>query len=133
MTSLFGWTIPPVVYAISYAGMFVGAVSFLVVVSRKRVNGHEEVPSGGRENCPLVATRSALWWPPDVPVRRCQASGITPFPASAWDSRTLSPAVWQTCAWCISRSTVAVASVLGMSSSNADGCRFELIATLRFS
>ena len=43
MTSLFGWTIPPVVYAISYAVMFVGAVSFLVVVSRKRA------PSARRE------------------------------------------------------------------------------------
>jgi transposase len=46
---------------------------------------------------------------------------------------TLSPVVWQTWAWCSSRSTVAVASVLDMSSSNAAGCRFELIATDRFS
>ena len=34
----------------------------------------------------------------------------------------LSPAVWHTCAWCISRgSTVAVARVLGISSSNPSG------------
>ena len=61
----------------------------------------------------------------------CQLRGISPFPAMAWVSRTLSPLVWQTWAWCISRSTVAVASVFGISSSNPDGCRFELTATLR--
>ena len=43
------------------------------------------------------------------------------------------PFVWQTWAWCSSRSTVAVARVLGMSSSNPAGCRFEEIATERFS
>jgi hypothetical protein len=62
-----------------------------------------------------------------------QLKGLTPWPASAWVSRTLSPLVWQTWAWCSSRSTVAVASVLGISSSNPEGCRFELIATDRFS
>jgi hypothetical protein len=31
------------------------------------VKGHQELPGGGREFCPLVATRSARWWPPDVP------------------------------------------------------------------
>jgi len=31
------------------------------------VKGHQELPGGGREFCPLVATRSAQWWPPDVP------------------------------------------------------------------
>lgn len=31
------------------------------------VKGHQELPSGGREFCPLVATRSAQWWPPEVP------------------------------------------------------------------
>ena len=31
------------------------------------VKGHEELPSGGHENCPLVATRSARWWPRDLP------------------------------------------------------------------
>jgi hypothetical protein len=45
----------------------------------------------------------------------------------AWDRRTLSPRVWQRWAWCRSLSTVAVARVLGISSSNPAGCRFELI------
>ncbi len=30
------------------------------------VKGHGELPSGGHENCPLAATRSACWRPPDV-------------------------------------------------------------------
>src|SRR5664279_3941199 len=62
-----------------------------------------------------------------------QVSGVTPWPAMAWDRRTDSPEVWQTWAWCRSRSTVAVASVLGISSSKPAGCRFEEIATDRFS
>ena len=61
------------------------------------------------------------------------SSGLTPFPARAWDRRTLSPVVWQRWAWCRSRLTVAVARVLGMSSSNPDGWRLLEIATLRFS
>ena len=66
----------------------------------------------------------------------CQ--GFTPLsggPVRAWDRRTLSPLVWQRWAWCSGRSTVAVAvavaRVLGMSSSNPEGCRFELTATER--
>lgn len=43
MTSFFGWTIPPVAYAISYAVMIVGAAAFLVVVGRKHA------PSARRE------------------------------------------------------------------------------------
>ncbi len=84
------------------------------------VKGHRELPGDGHEICPLVATRSARWRPPDG-LRVQVLRGITPFRARAWDRRTLSPAVWQMCAWCISRSTVAVANVLGISSSNADG------------
>jgi hypothetical protein len=38
-------------------------------------------------------------------------SGVTPMPALAWSSRTLSPPVTQRCAWWSNRSTVAVASV----------------------
>jgi hypothetical protein len=45
----------------------------------------------------------------------------------------LSPAVSTTWAWCMSRSTVALAMVLGMSSSNPAGCRFEESAMERFS
>src|SRR5487761_1692839 len=56
---------------------------------------------------------------------------LTPAPETAWASRTLSPVVWQRWAWCISRSTIAVARVLGISSSKPAGCRLELMATLR--
>lgn len=52
---------------------------------------------------------------------RAQVRGVTPCPARAWDRRTDSPVVWQMWAWCRSRSTVAVARVLGISSSNAAG------------
>lgn len=31
--------------------------------ARMPVKGHEDLPSGGHENCPLVATRSARSWP----------------------------------------------------------------------
>jgi Transposase DDE domain group 1 len=62
-----------------------------------------------------------------------QASGITPLPAVAWARRTLSPWVAQRWAWCSSRSTVAVARVLGMISSKPAGWRLELTATERFS
>jgi len=40
---------------------------------------------------------------------------FTPAPASAWDRWTLSPVVWQTSAWCRSRSTLAaVISTCGL-------------------
>jgi hypothetical protein len=89
-------------------------------------------------NCPVTVMRTARWWPRDLPVRghlACagQVKAFTPLPAIAWDSRMLSPLVWQRWAWCRSRSTVAVASVLGISSSNPAGCRLELIAIERFS
>ncbi len=64
---------------------------------------------------------------------RLPPRAMTPCPARDWLSRTLSPLVWQRCAWCSSRSTVAVVRVLGMSSSNAAACRLLLIATDRFS
>jgi hypothetical protein len=83
------------------------------------VKGHEDLPVDGHEICPVVATRSARSWPPDVPGGYVKA--FTPLPARAWVRRTLSPLVWQTWAWCSSRSTVAVASVLGISSSNPAG------------
>ncbi len=65
--------------------------------------------------------------------RGVQLNGLTPCPVSAWVSLMLSPLVWQTWAWCRSRSTVAVARVPGISSPNPDGCRFGLNATDRFS
>ena len=35
--------------------------------TQRGVKGHEELPSGGHENCPVVAMRSAHSRPPDVP------------------------------------------------------------------
>lgn len=31
------------------------------------VNGHSELPVGGQQNCPLVATETARSWPTDLP------------------------------------------------------------------
>ena len=33
------------------------------------VNGHSELPVGGQQNCPLVATETARSWPTDLPTR----------------------------------------------------------------
>jgi hypothetical protein len=63
--------------------------------------GHEELPGGGRENCPVVATTPARSWPPGRLLVLVKA--VTLF-------ATLSP--------------VAVAKVLGMSSSKPAGWRF---------
>ena len=103
----------------------------------RAVKGHWDLPGGGQETCPVAVTRIARWWPWDLPCGghhgRGYGRGLTPWPARAWVRRTLSPLVWQTCAWCSSRSTVAVARVLGMSSSNPAGCRLEEMAIERFS
>ena len=40
---------------------------FLAARAYFGVKGHEELPSGGHENCPVVAMRSAHSRPPDVP------------------------------------------------------------------
>jgi transposase len=92
------------------------------VVSSARWRSRE-VPGDGHGICPVLTITG--WG--------AQLKGLTPWPARAWACRTLSPLVWQRWAWCRSRSTVAVARVLGMSSSNAAGCRLEEIATERFS
>jgi hypothetical protein len=34
---------------------------------RELVKGHLNLPVGGREMCPLTVTRSARWWPRDLP------------------------------------------------------------------
>jgi hypothetical protein len=60
-----------------------------------------------------------------------QLNGTTPLPASASASRWLSPLVRTMWAWCSSRSTVAVASVLGMIESNPLGWMLEVTATER--
>ena len=90
-----------------------------------------DLPADGREICPVVATGPAQGVCRPPPTRVAQLNGLTPWPARAWVRRMDSPLVWQTWAWCRSRSTVAVARVLGISSSNPAGCRFELIATER--
>jgi hypothetical protein len=35
--------------------------------AQMRVKGQSELPSGGHESCPLTVTRSARWWPRDLP------------------------------------------------------------------
>ena len=69
-----------------------------------------------------MANRTARRWPGVLPVVQL-VSGVTPLPAVAWVRRMLSPAVRTMWAWCRSRSTVALAMVLGMSSSNPPGVK----------
>jgi hypothetical protein len=96
-----------------------------------RVKGQQDLPGDGQWFCPLVATGIAHGWPLGLPGQ--VFSGVTPFPWVAWVSRMESPVVTTRWAWCMSRSTVALAMVLGMSSSNPAGCRLELRAMERFS
>ena len=90
------------------------------VLASSYVNGQWDLPSGGQQNCPVVANRTARSWPTELPGVHL-VSGVTPLPAVAWVRRMLSPAVMTTWAWCSNRSTVALAMVLGMSSSNPAG------------
>ena len=83
-----------------------------------------DMPTGGHPFCPVVAICSA---------RDQFPSGLTPFPRVAWVRRIESPVVMTTWAWCMRRSTVALAMVLGISSSNPAGCRLEDRAIERFS
>ena len=78
--------------------------------------------------CPVADSRTARWWPTELPGGGqvfCPlgqlVSGVTPLPAVAWVRRMLSPAVMTMWAWWSSRSTVALAMVLGISSSNPAG------------
>ena len=77
--------------------------------------------------CPVADSRTAQWRPAELPsggqVFCPQASGVTPFPAVAWVSRMLSPAVRTMWAWCSSRATVALAMVLGINSSKPAGVK----------
>jgi hypothetical protein len=93
------------------------------------VKGRWFLPGGGHESSPVMATRVPHWRPSEFSPG--QVSGTTPLPVVAWLSRTLSPWVVHRWAWWSSRSTVAVASVLGISSSNPAGCRLLETATLR--
>ena len=90
--------------------------------------------------CPVADSRTARSWPTELPGGGqvfCPlgqlVSGVTPLPAVAWVRRMLSPAVRTTWAWCSSRSTVALAMVLGISSSNPAGWRLLDKAMERFS
>ncbi len=58
------------------------------------VIGQSELPVGGQQKCPLVATKTAHSWPTDLPTRDSVASAmkrsysgqviaVTPFPARA--------------------------------------------------
>lgn len=58
-----------------------------------------------------------------------QFNGLTPLPEVAWASRKLSPWVTTMRAWWGSRSTVAVARVLGMISPNPSGSWLEVCAS----
>ena len=101
------------------------------------VKGHLKLPTGGQEKCPLVANKDCPLAAMNLPVvggRHWwswggQVKALTPCPCRAWARRTESPLVWHRCAWCSSLSTVAVASVLGISSSNPLGCRLDETAT----
>jgi len=80
------------------------------------------LPGGGHRDCPVVASSFARgYW----------ARGLTPLPVVAWVRRMESPVVMTMWAWCRSRSTVALAMVLGMSSSKPAGCRFDESAMAR--
>ena len=100
-------------------------------VHRSSVNGQQDLPVDGR-----LASRSA---DTRIPGRRTatpsrdQASGTTPLPSVASARRSDGPSVTTRWAWCNSRSTVAVASVLGMMVSKPAGCRLLVTARLRFS
>jgi len=67
--------------------------------------------------------REPAFEPVASPAGESGSRGATPWPEGASESRTLSSAVAQTLAWCDNRSTVAVARVLGISSSKAGGYR----------
>jgi hypothetical protein len=71
------------------------------------------------------------WWVAVGSPGSGQLNGTTPLPARASASRWLSPLVTTRWAWCSSRSTVAVASVLGMIVSNPEGWMLLVTATDR--
>ena len=62
------------------------------------VNGQWDLPSGGQQNCPAMANRTAQRRPGVLPTVQL-VSGVTPFPAVAWVRRMLSPAVMTMWAW----------------------------------
>src|SRR5216684_191148 len=95
-----------------------------VVAVRGTVKGHRDFPVGGQ----LISLRVDRLCPcrrsADLPAG--PVSGVTPFPAVASARRRLVPSLRMRWAWCSSRSTVAVARVLGVIVSSPLGCRFEV-------
>jgi hypothetical protein len=89
-----------------------------------RVKGHQDFPVGGQLISLRVDRLCPCWRSADLFAG--QVSGVTPFPAVASASRRLVPSVRTRWAWWRSRSTVAVARVLGMIVSNPLGCRLEV-------
>jgi hypothetical protein len=94
------------------------------------VNGHERLRVGGLLLAGWADNKTPDWWTPVLRMSG-QVNGTTPLPASASASRCESPLVVTKCAWCNSRSTVAVANVLGMIESNPEGCRLLVTAIER--
>lgn len=79
----------------------------------RAVNGHRDAQVGGRWVSRVVAIRNPCLWPV-VFLGGGQCRGITPLPARASASRCESPVVVTRWAWCIRRSVLAPARVLGM-------------------
>ena len=42
--------------------------SYLKTSIIMNVKGHRDLPTGGQQTCPVVATSSAQWWPRNCPV-----------------------------------------------------------------
>src|SRR6266496_3495428 len=88
------------------------------------VKGHRDFPVGGQLISLWVDGLCPCGRSADLPAG--QVSGVTPLPAVASARRRLVPSVRTRWAWCSSRSTVAVARVLGMIVSRPLGCRFDV-------
>lgn len=82
MTSFFGWTIPPVVYTISYAGLFVGAAIFLVVVGRTHAPTARREPF--RKPALVRATGLLLLSAAAILTLTFDGTGTTPITAPSW-------------------------------------------------
>jgi hypothetical protein len=100
------------------------------LISEVTVNGLEEFLVGGQWMSRCADTGNLGVWLWDFLVDG-QLNVTTPFPARASASRWESPLVNTRWAWCRSRSTVAVARVLGMIVSKPDGWILLVTATER--
>ena len=98
--------------------------------SETSCQGTAGTPRGRTVDLPVGGHQFSRWRSGDLPVSR---QWRHPLPRVASVSRIESPVVMTTWAWCKSRSTVAVAMPLGMSSSKPEGCRLEVTAMERCS